>query len=93
MRGSHGNERPDQDTAVHLDAADDAHPSPGRPRATAPAQDSRLRIALALTSYSALVFAPVGFFLRVVFLLVLVVVVVAIATGIMHGGNQGAFSG
>jgi linoleoyl-CoA desaturase len=49
-------------------------------------------ILLALASYSALVFAPVGFFLRVAFMLVLVVAVVAIATGVMHDGNHGAFS-
>ncbi|CAB4880696.1 unannotated protein [freshwater metagenome] len=47
---------------------------------------------LALSSYAALVFAPVGFLLRVGFALVLVVACVATATGVMHDGNHGAFS-
>ena len=47
---------------------------------------------LAVGSYAALVFAPVGFAFRVVFALVLVVASVAIATGVMHDGNHGAFS-
>ena len=37
-------------------------------------------------------FAPVGFLLRVVFALVLVVASVASATSVMHDGNHGAFS-
>jgi linoleoyl-CoA desaturase len=48
--------------------------------------------ALFLSSYSALVFAPVGVLLRVVFALVLVVACVTAATSIMHDGNHGAFS-
>jgi linoleoyl-CoA desaturase len=47
---------------------------------------------LAVGSYSALVFAPVGLMLRVVLALVLVVALVAVATGIMHDANHGAFS-
>ena len=47
---------------------------------------------LGVGSYCALVFAPVGFILRVVFALVLVVASVAVATGVMHDGNHGAFS-
>jgi linoleoyl-CoA desaturase len=48
--------------------------------------------ALAVGSYAALVFAAVGFLLRVVFALSLVVACVATATGVMHDGNHGAFS-
>jgi linoleoyl-CoA desaturase len=47
---------------------------------------------LAVGSYAALVFAPVGFLLRVVFALVLVIASVASATSVMHDGNHGAFS-
>lgn len=49
-------------------------------------------IVLVLTSYGALVFAPVGFVLQVVLALVLVVASVAMATSVMHDGNHGAFS-
>lgn len=45
-----------------------------------------------VSSYVALVFAPVGFLLRVVFALALVVASTATATGIMHDGNHGSFS-
>ena len=47
---------------------------------------------LGVGSYAALVFAPVGFVLRVVFALVLVVAAVAAATNVMHDGNHGGFS-
>jgi len=47
---------------------------------------------LTVGSYGALVFAPVGFVLRVVFTMMLVVGSVAIATSVMHDGNHGAFS-
>jgi hypothetical protein len=47
---------------------------------------------LGMSSYVALVFAPVGFLIRVLFGLSLVVASVATATGIMHDGNHGAFS-
>ena len=47
---------------------------------------------LGVGSYTALVFAPVGFVMRVVFALVLVVASVATATSVMHDGNHGAFS-
>jgi linoleoyl-CoA desaturase len=49
-------------------------------------------VALALSSYCGLVFAPVGLPLRVLFAGLLVVAVVAVATGVMHDGNHGAFS-
>jgi linoleoyl-CoA desaturase len=47
---------------------------------------------LGVSSYTALVFAPVGIILRIVFALALVVASVATATSIMHDGNHGAFS-
>ena len=47
---------------------------------------------LTIASYCGLVFAPVGILLRLLFAAVLVVAVVAIATGVMHDGNHGAFS-
>ena len=47
---------------------------------------------LTVGSYGALVVAPVGFVLRVVFTMMLVVGSVAIATSVMHDGNHGAFS-
>ena len=43
-------------------------------------------------SYAALLFAPVGFVVRVVFALLLVIASVAAATNVMHDGNHGAFS-
>jgi linoleoyl-CoA desaturase len=46
----------------------------------------------AVASYGALVFAPVGFVVRVLFALVLVAASVAIATSVMHDGNHGSFS-
>jgi linoleoyl-CoA desaturase len=48
--------------------------------------------ALGVGSYAALVFAPVGFVVRVVFALLLVIASVAAATNVMHDGNHGAFS-
>ncbi len=47
---------------------------------------------LLAVSYGALVFAPVGFWLRALFGLVLAVACVSLATGVMHDGNHGAFS-
>jgi linoleoyl-CoA desaturase len=47
---------------------------------------------LFLGSYGALVFAPVGFLLRVLFAAVLIVACVSMATSVMHDGNHGAFS-
>jgi linoleoyl-CoA desaturase len=47
---------------------------------------------LAVGSYSGLVFASVGLLWRVTFAALLVVAVVAVATGVMHDGNHGAFS-
>ena len=47
---------------------------------------------MAVSSYGALVFAPVGLVLRVAFMLLLVVSLVATATSVMHDGNHGAFS-
>lgn len=46
---------------------------------------------LGIGSYAGLVFAPVGFWLRLVFAVVLVVAAVATATNVMHVGNHGAF--
>ncbi|MEO8694721.1 MAG: acyl-CoA desaturase [Acidimicrobiales bacterium] len=48
--------------------------------------------ALALGSYCGLVFAPVGLVVRMLFAGLLIMAVVAIATGVMHDGNHGAFS-
>ena len=47
---------------------------------------------VAVSSYSMLVFASVGVTLRVLSAVVLVFAVVAIATGVMHDANHGAFS-
>jgi linoleoyl-CoA desaturase len=49
-------------------------------------------VALAVTSYSGLVFASVGIILRLLFAALLVVSAVALATSVMHDGNHGAFS-
>ncbi|MGZ4702076.1 MAG: fatty acid desaturase family protein [Ilumatobacteraceae bacterium] len=47
---------------------------------------------LGVGSYVGLVFAPVGFVVRVGFALLLVIASVATATGVMHDGNHGSFS-
>lgn len=47
---------------------------------------------VAVSSYSMLVFASVGVALRVFSAVVLVFAVIAIATGVMHDANHGAFS-
>ncbi len=47
---------------------------------------------VAVSSYSVLVFASVGVAVRVLSAIVLAFAVVAIATGVMHDGNHGAFS-
>jgi len=47
---------------------------------------------LSISSYLALVFAPVGLLLRMLFAVVLAVSCVAIATNVMHDGNHGAYS-
>ncbi|MBI5088988.1 MAG: acyl-CoA desaturase [Actinobacteria bacterium] len=51
-----------------------------------------LIFGLAVGSYVGLVFAPVGFVVRVLFALVLVIASVTMATSVMHDGNHGAFS-
>ncbi|MEI7546966.1 MAG: acyl-CoA desaturase [Actinomycetota bacterium] len=47
---------------------------------------------LAAGSYAGLVFAPVGFWLRVASAVCLIVACVATATSVMHVGNHGAYS-
>lgn len=48
--------------------------------------------ALAVASYSGLVFSPIAFLARVGLALALVVAIVAIGTGVMHDANHGALS-
>lgn len=82
------------DTLVRPTLSVEMMPSPAQIRSGRRSlhRNSAFIAALALGSYTALVFAPVGVLLHVVFAVVLAVACVAIATNVMHDGNHGAYS-
>ena len=82
------------DTLVRPSLAVSMMPSPAQIRSGRRALhlNSLFIAVLSISSYLALVFAPVGLMLRVVFAAVLAVACIAIATNVMHDGNHGAYS-